>query len=85
MIHQKQNIKLSKKKNGTNPKPKTEKIKAKTAQSELRRNVVFNLGRAGFNFNDGFGGGDHVHSNVLFHTCRESSDHGPINSWDRQP
>ena len=33
----------------------------------------------------GFGGGDNITQNVLFHTCRESSDHGPINSWDRQP
>ena len=47
--------------------------------------MVFNLARAGFNFNDGFGGGDVVTANVLFNTCRESSDHGPINSWDRQP
>lgn len=29
--------------------------------------------------------GDLVYENVLFNTCRESSDHGPINSWDRQP
>eukprot|EP00054_Salpingoeca_dolichothecata_P007214 m.41893 g.41893 ORF g.41893 m.41893 type:complete len:814 (+) comp16925_c0_seq2:2-2443(+) len=57
----------------------------KAAQSTLRWNVVFNLARAGFNFNDGFGGGDNVTENVLFNTCRESSDHGPINSWDRQP
>ena len=34
---------------------------------------------------DGFGGGDVITNNVLFNTCRESSDHGPINSWDRQP
>ena len=60
-------------------------FQAKSAESILRHNVVFNLGRAGFNFNDGFGGGDIVEDNVLFHTCRESSDHGPINSWDRQP
>jgi hypothetical protein len=60
-------------------------FQAKTAQTTLRRNVVFNLARAGFNFNDGFGGGDIVTENVLFNTCRESSDHGPINSWDRQP
>ena len=33
----------------------------------------------------GMGGGDLVERNVLFNTCRESSDHGPINSWDRQP
>lgn len=60
-------------------------FQGKTAQTTLRENVVFNLARAGFNFNDGFGGGDIVTSNVLFNTCRESSDHGPINSWDRQP
>eukprot|EP01062_Namystynia_karyoxenos_P003506 TRINITY_DN11258_c0_g1_i1.p1 TRINITY_DN11258_c0_g1~~TRINITY_DN11258_c0_g1_i1.p1 ORF type:complete len:903 (+),score=355.61 TRINITY_DN11258_c0_g1_i1:80-2788(+) len=60
-------------------------FQAKTAQSTVRRNLVFNLARAGFNFNDGFGGGDNISSNVLFNTCRESSDHGPINSWDRQP
>ena len=60
-------------------------FQAKGAQSHLKGNVVFNLARAGFNFNDGFGGGDLIEQNVLFNTCRESSDHGPINSWDRQP
>ena len=42
-------------------------------------------GQAGFNFNDGLGGGDEVHDNLIFNSCRETSDHGPINSWDRQP
>ena len=60
-------------------------FQAKAAQTTLRHNVAFNLARAGFNFNDGFGGGDEIIENVLFNTCRESSDHGPINSWDRQP
>lgn len=60
-------------------------FQAKAAQTTLRHNVAFNLARAGFNFNDGFGGGDQVYENVLFNTCRESADHGPINSWDRQP
>ncbi len=32
-----------------------------------------------------FGGGDEVFENLLVNTCRESSDHGPINSWDRVP
>ena len=32
-------------------------------------------------FNDGFGGGDIVTKNLIFNTCRESGDHGPINSW----
>jgi len=60
-------------------------FQAKAAESLIEGNVVFNLGRAGFNYNDGFGGGDNITQNVLFNTCRESSDHGPINSWDRQP
>lgn len=60
-------------------------FQAKSARTTARFNVVFNLARAGFNFNDGFGGGDVISDNLLFNTCRESSDHGPINSWDRQP
>ncbi len=39
----------------------------------------------GINFDDGLGGGSRVSRNVLFNWCRESSDHGPFNSWDRQP
>jgi len=34
--------------------------------------------------NDGFGGGNDIDSNLIWNTCRESGDHGPINSWDRQ-
>ena len=30
------------------------------------------------------GGGSQVVRNVLFNFCRESSDHGPFNSWNRQ-
>ena len=32
------------------------------------------------NFNDGFGGGNTIHDDLLFNSCRESSDHGPFNS-----
>ena len=32
-----------------------------------------------------FGGGDTIAGNLLLNTCRESSDHGPWNSWDRVP
>merc|ERR1719428_252494 len=60
-------------------------MQAKTAQSTISGNVFFNGPRAGINFNDGFGGGDDLHSNLVFSTCRESGDHGPVNSWDRQP
>ena len=30
------------------------------------------------------GGGNEVVNNVIFNQCRQSGDHGPINSWDRQ-
>lgn len=39
----------------------------------------------GILFNDGFGGNNSVISNLLFNTCRETGDHGPINAWDRMP
>jgi len=60
-------------------------IQAKTAQSNIQGNVFFNGPRAGINANDGFGGGDNIGHNLVFSTCRESGDHGPFNSWDRQP
>ena len=34
---------------------------------------------------DGFGGNSTVESNLLFNAVRETGDHGPINSYDRQP
>lgn len=60
-------------------------VQAKTAQSTIRNNLFFNGPRAGVNYNDGFGGGDVLEGNLIFNTCRESGDHGPFNSWDRQP
>jgi len=60
-------------------------FQGKTAQTTLKANICFNGPRAGININDGFGGGNELVSNLLFNTCRESSDHGPFNSWDRQP
>jgi len=60
-------------------------FQAKSAQTRLDSNVAFNQPRAAINFNDGFGGGNHANRNLLFNTCRETGDHGPINSWDRQP
>jgi hypothetical protein len=50
----------------------------KTATSTLTGNVCFNVARAGFNFNDGLGGGDDVHDNLIFNTNRESADHGCV-------
>jgi len=60
-------------------------MQAKTAQSTIMGNVFFNGPRAGVNYNDGFGGGDVLAYNLVFSACRESGDHGPFNSWDRQP
>ncbi len=54
-------------------------------QTEVFGNVFFNGGRAGINLNDGFGGGNHLKNNLLFNFVRETHDHGPINTWDRQP
>jgi len=59
-------------------------FQAKSCQNLIQGNIFFNGPRAGINFNDGFGGDSNVTENVLFNTCRESGDHGPFNSWDRQ-
>jgi hypothetical protein len=48
-------------------------------------NLIFNIPRAGINVNDGFYGNHTLSWNVMFNTVRETGDHGPINSWDRQP
>ena len=60
-------------------------FQAVTAQTTLRNNIFFNGPRAAFNFNDGFGGGDEIVGNLLLNCVRESSDHGPWNSWSRVP
>jgi hypothetical protein len=54
-------------------------------ESLIEKNVFFNGPRAGININDGFGGGQVIQDNLLFNFVRETADHGPINSWDRQP
>jgi len=43
--------------------------------------IAFLTNSQAINFNDGFGGGTNASGNVLFNTCRETGDHGPINSW----
>merc|ERR1712195_340905 len=60
-------------------------FQAITALATIKNNIVFNIPRAGINFNDGFGGGAEISDNLLFNTCRESGDHGAFNSWDRLP
>merc|ERR1712025_750200 len=57
---------------------------AKSCQNVITGNIFYNGPRAGINFNDGFGGGSEMAYNLMFNTCRESGDHGPFNSWDRQ-
>eukprot|EP00039_Didymoeca_costata_P028093 m.19976 g.19976 ORF g.19976 m.19976 type:complete len:818 (+) comp6723_c0_seq1:67-2520(+) len=59
-------------------------FQARSMQTSLVNNIFFNGPRAGINFNDGFGGGNLLQGNLLFNFCRESTDHGPFNSWDRQ-
>ena len=60
-------------------------VQSLACETELIGNVFFNGPRAGINFNDGFGGGNVVKNNLIFNFVRETHDHGPINSWDRQP
>ena len=48
-------------------------------------NLMFNMPRAAININDGFYGNHTISHNVIFNSVRETTDHGPINSWDRQP
>ena len=58
-------------------------FQAKSCQNYIGYNIFYNGPRAAINFNDGFGGNSVIEKNLLFNTCRESGDHGPINTWDR--
>ena len=60
-------------------------VQSVACQTMLVGNVFFNGPRAGINFNDGFGGGNILENNLMFNMVRETGDHGPFNSWDRQP
>eukprot|EP00111_Clytia_hemisphaerica_P003098 TCONS_00008789-protein len=60
-------------------------VQSVACQTHLEGNIFFSGPRAGLNFNDGFGGGNSVQSNLLFNFVRETDDHGPINTWDRVP
>jgi len=60
-------------------------FQAKSCQTLIEGNIMFNGPRALINFNDGFGGGNEVTKNFVFNPNRETSDQGPFNSWDRQP
>lgn len=60
-------------------------FQAKTCLTTVRQNIFFNMPRAAINLNDNMGGGNSIRENLIWNTCRESGDHGPINSWDRMP
>ena len=60
-------------------------FQALSRASTVSRNVMFNVPRAAINTNDGFHGNHTIEYNVLFNCVRETGDHGPINTWDRQP
>jgi len=60
-------------------------FQAKSCQNVLMGNIIFNGPRALININDGFGGATHIYQNLLFNANRETSDQGPINTWDRLP
>jgi hypothetical protein len=51
----------------------------------ITKNVCYDGPRAGFNFNDGMGGGNLMAQNLIFNMVRETDDHGPVNSWSRIP
>jgi hypothetical protein len=57
----------------------------RTPLARLEASVMFNGPRAMININDDYGGGSNYTRNLLFNTCRESGDHGGINSWSRMP
>lgn len=50
----------------------------------ISHNEIYNMPRAGICFNDGFGGGHLVEYNKVYNVVRETSDHGPFNSWGRE-
>lgn len=56
-----------------------------SALANVSGNIFYNGPRAHININDGHGGGNVITRNMLWNSCRESQDHGPINSWDRVP
>ena len=71
--------------NGVFGKQTSAYVQSLSCQNKISGNVFFNGPRAGINFNDGFGGGNLVANNLVFNHVRETGDHGPFNSWDRQP
>lgn len=57
----------------------------RTPLSRVENCIFYNGPRAMININDHLGGGNNFSSSLLFSTCRESGDHGAMNSWHRMP
>ena len=49
----------------------------------IRHNTIYHCPRAGINANDGAWGGHIIEFNKVYDVVRETSDHGPFNSWGR--
>ncbi|NLZ03711.1 MAG: PDZ domain-containing protein [Phycisphaerae bacterium] len=52
-------------------------------QITVSHNTIYRCPRAAICINDGCWGGHLIEHNDVFHTVRESGDHGPFNSWGR--
>jgi len=55
----------------------------KSALTRVEGNIFYNGPRAFINVNDAGGGGHNFTQNAIWNSCRESGDHGPLNSWNR--
>jgi hypothetical protein len=52
-------------------------------RNTVSHNLIYNMPRAGILVNDGWGGGHLIEFNEIHDTVRETTDHGPFNSWGR--
>lgn len=56
-----------------------------TGGTRFESNVVFNMPHTAWHANDGAYGGDELAGNLLFNVNRETTAHGVMNSYERQP
>jgi len=52
-------------------------------KNTISHNLIYNLPRAGICVSDGWGAGHIIEFNEIHDTVRETTDHGPFNSWGR--
>jgi parallel beta-helix repeat protein len=55
-----------------------------TRDNTISWNTIHNVPRAGIVMNDGAWSGNVIEHNDVFNTVRETTDHGPFNSWGRE-